>query len=83
MPVVCWAESKYSAPMNTIRHVNEPEPEYGTPPMSMDADLKGSFAAIQRAARQARLLAVQTGTDLIVFRQGQIVRVSPKDIDLS
>jgi hypothetical protein len=49
----------------------------------MNADLRGSYVAIQRAAQQARLLAVQTGTDLIVFRQGQIVRVSPKDIDLS
>ena len=49
----------------------------------MDADLRGSFVAIQRAAQQARRLAVQTGTDLIVFREGRIVRVSPANIDLS
>ncbi|MDO9278336.1 MAG: hypothetical protein Q7U05_07220 [Polaromonas sp.] len=66
--------------MNTSHHINEPEPDYGMPPMSMDADLKGSFAAIQRAALQARQLAVQTGTDLIVVRDGQLVRVSPKDV---
>ena len=70
-------------PMNTIQHVNEPEPDYGTPATTMDADLRGSYVAIQRAALQARLLAVQTGTDLIVFREGRIVRVSPKDLDLS
>lgn len=80
MRVVCWAESEFSAPMNTIRHVNQPEPDYGMPPMSMDADLKGSFAAIQRAAQQARQLAVQTGTDLIVVRNGQLVRVSLEDV---
>jgi len=71
------------APMNTIRHVNEPEPDYGMPPMSMDADLRGSYVAIQRAALQARQLAVQTGTDLIVVRDGQLVRVSPADVNLS
>jgi len=69
--------------MKTIRHVNKPEPDYGIPPTTMDADLRGSFAAIQRAALQARRLAVQTGTDLIVFRDGKLVRVSPEDIDLS
>ena len=66
--------------MNTIRHVNEPEPDYGMPPMSMDADLRGSYFAIQRAALQARQLAVQTGTDLIVVRDGKLVRVSPEDV---
>ncbi len=68
------------AHMNTIRHVNEPESDYGTPPTMMDADLRGSYFAIQRAALQARQLAVQTGTDLIVVRNGQLVRVSPEDV---
>jgi predicted ABC-type ATPase len=68
------------ATMNTSHHVNQPEPDHGMPPMSMDADLKGSFTAIQRAALQARRLAVQTGTDLIVVRDGQLVRVSPEDV---
>lgn len=66
--------------MNTFHHDNEQEPDYGMPPMTMDDDLRGSFAAIQRAALQARRLAVQTGTDLIVFRDGQLVRVSPGDL---
>ena len=66
--------------MNTSHHVNQPEPDYGMPPMSMDPDLRGSYVAIQRAALQARQLAVQTGTDLIVVRDGKLVRVSPEDV---
>ena len=69
--------------MNTLHHVNEPEPVYGIPPTTMDADLRGSFFAIQRAALQARQLAAQTGTDLIVYRDGQLVRVSPEDVHRS
>ena len=33
--------------------------------------------AIQRAANRARQVAQQTGTDLIVVRSGQLVRVRP------
>jgi predicted ABC-type ATPase len=43
-----------------------------------DADLKGSLAAIRRAANRARQVAQQTGTDLIVMRGGQVTRVSPR-----
>lgn len=42
-----------------------------------NADLRGSWQALQRAARRARELAVQTGTELIVSRGGAIERIKP------
>lgn len=36
-----------------------------------DPDLRSSLAALQRAARAARELAIQTGTDLIIGKNGQ------------
>lgn len=59
-------------------HVNESVPRYGQMPSDADADLKGSLTAIRRAALRARLVAQQTGTDLIVVREDQVVRVSPQ-----
>lgn len=41
------------------------------------ADLRGSWQALQRAARRARELAAQTGTELIVSRNGVIERIRP------
>ncbi|MDY0071396.1 MAG: hypothetical protein RBR77_01950 [Thauera sp.] len=41
------------------------------------ADLRGSWQALQRAARRARELAAQTGTELIVSRGGVIERIRP------
>ena len=38
----------------------------------------GALHALQRAAIRARQVARQTGTDLIVVRSGQVVRVSPQ-----
>lgn len=43
-----------------------------------NADLRGSWQAIQRAAQRARELAAQTGTDLIVNRGGVIERIRPQ-----
>lgn len=63
--------------MTTPKDVNEPRAAYGELPASADADLKGSMAAIRRAATRARQVAQQTGTDLIVVRGGRITRVSP------
>ena len=40
-----------------------------------NADLRGSWQAIQRAAQRARELAAQTGTELIVSRGGVIERI--------
>ena len=42
-----------------------------------NADLRGSWLALQRAALRARELAAQTGTELIVSRCGVIERIKP------
>jgi hypothetical protein len=42
------------------------------------ADLRGSWQALQRAARRARELAAQTGTELVVSRNGVIERIKPQ-----
>ena len=38
--------------------------------------LAGSLAAIHRAARSARELAVRTNTAIVIWRDGKIVRVT-------
>lgn len=62
--------------MTTPHQVNEPAPTYGQDATRMNADFKGAQAAIRRAAQRARQVAQQTGTDLIVIRAGQVVRLS-------
>lgn len=42
------------------------------------ADLRGSWPALQRAAQRARELAAQTGTELIVMRDGVLQRIRPR-----
>lgn len=72
--------------MSTPQHANEPaaayapvpEPFPGPLPAGVDADIQGSWAAMRRAAQRARQVAQQTGTDLIVLRAGQVVRVAPQ-----
>lgn len=64
--------------MTTSRQANQPVPHDGQLPPGADADLRGSLLAIRRAALRARQVAQQTGTDLIVVRSGQVVRVPPK-----
>jgi predicted ABC-type ATPase len=66
-------------PMTSPNDVNEPQPPYGDWPPGTDPYLKGSLDALRRAALRARELARQTGTDLVVMRDGRIVRVSPRD----
>jgi len=39
--------------------------------------IPGASAAMRRAAERARQIAQQTGTDLIVVRNGQVVRAAP------
>ena len=46
-----------------------------------DKDLAASADALRRAALQARELARQTGTGLAVDRDGEVVIVSPEDLD--
>jgi hypothetical protein len=62
--------------MTTPKHASEPVATYGHVPEN--ADVKGSLAAIKRAAVRAKQLAQQTGTDLIVMRAGKVVHVPPK-----
>ena len=63
--------------MTTPKHVNEPKPGNGEMPTRPDADTEGALNALRRAAVRARQIAEQTGTDLIVVRAGQVVRVPP------
>lgn len=64
--------------MTKLKHVNETVAVDGSLPDSSNADLKGSWAAIRRAAQRAQQVAQQTGTDLIVMRAGQVVCVAPQ-----
>lgn len=41
-----------------------------------DPDLRGSLAAMRRAATLARQTAIQTDTEIIVVRDGKPVRIS-------
>lgn len=43
-----------------------------------DADLRLSRQAMQRAARRARELAMQTGTAIVVTQDGVIKQINPK-----
>jgi len=61
--------------MTTSHQANEPMPAYEPGAKDAHADFKGAQAAIRRAAQRARQVAQQTGTDLIVVRAGQVVRV--------
>ena len=61
-----------------------PEPFFDTVPAPLPAlpagmkgDIAGSVEAMRRAARRARKVAQQTDTDLIVLRNGCVVRVHP------
>lgn len=63
--------------MTFPKPANEPLAPYEPLPASANADIRGSWTAIRRAAQRARRVAQQTGTDLIVVRAGQVVRVAP------
>ena len=65
--------------MTTPKHLNQPAPHLDEKLPDADSDLKGSLHAIRRAALRARQVAQQTGTDLIVVRSGQVVRVRPEN----
>lgn len=45
-----------------------------------DPDLRASVAAMQRAAVIARHTAIQTNTDLVIMKNGQLLRVSPDEL---
>ena len=45
-----------------------------------DPDIRGSVAAMNRAAQSARKIAIQTNTDLIIMKNNTIVRISPEEL---
>jgi predicted ABC-type ATPase len=70
-----WSDKAMVSP----KDAKEPLAPYGELPANFPAELKGSLAALRRAAQRARQVALQTGTDLIVVRDGRIVRVNPAE----
>lgn len=73
--LIDWSGNPLTAP----GRVREPKAAYGDWPADADPYLRGSLDALRRAGQRARELARQTGTDLIVMKDGRIVRVSPRD----
>ena len=73
--LIDWSGNPLTAP----GRVREPKAADGDWPADADPYLRGSLDALRRAGQRARELARQTGTDLIVMRDGRIVRVSPRD----
>ena len=71
--LIDWSERAMTPP----KDADEPPPVFRGLPADADAALKGSFAALRRAALRAREVARQTGTDLVVVRDGRIVCISP------
>lgn len=45
-----------------------------------DPDLRTSLAALRRAAHLARETAIRTGTSLIVFKDGKLIRISAQTL---
>ena len=48
--------------------------------LAKNPDLVNSLVAMRRAARMARELAVRTGTDIVVRRDGKKVRVTAEEL---
>jgi hypothetical protein len=42
--------------------------------------ISGALAALQRAAQDARRIAIQTGTELIIMRNGKLCLLPPDEI---
>lgn len=45
-----------------------------------DPDLRSSMQAMRRAAELARKTAIQTGTHLVVVRDGKVQRISAEEL---
>lgn len=54
-----------------------------TQPIScaLDSDLRLSEEALRRAAKRARIIARQTGTNLVYCYHGEVLRISPEEQD--
>mgnify|MGYP000886314201 CR=1 FL=1 len=64
--------------MTASHKASEPSAAYFVQPAGVDSNLKGATDAMRRAALRARQVAEQTGTCLVVSRQGEVVRVPPQ-----
>ncbi len=47
-----------------------------------DADMQGALAALLRAAKRAREIARQTGTAIVVMRDGKLIEEKCDDIQV-
>jgi hypothetical protein len=45
-----------------------------------DPILRGSLDALRRAAAMARQIAIQTGTELVISKDGKVVRISADEL---
>ena len=45
-----------------------------------DPDLRAALGALKRASLLARKIAIQTGTNLVIFKNGQLIRISAKEL---
>jgi hypothetical protein len=45
-----------------------------------DPLLRASFDALRRAAAMARQIAIQTGTELVISRDGKVVRIPADEL---
>ncbi len=43
-------------------------------------EMRASLTALRRAAAMARQIAIQTGTDLVIFKDGKIVKVPAEQL---
>lgn len=48
---------------------------------ALDSDLRLSEEALRRAAKRARIVARQTGTNLVYCYHGEVLRISPDEQD--
>ena len=74
--LVDWSEM----PSKNIPEVREPQRGYADTPVGAPPQHEAYLAALQRAARHARTVAEQTGTDLVIARHGLVIRISPKQL---
>ena len=49
-------------------------------PKARHADMRGSLAAMRRAAELARQTAIQTNTAIVLVRDGKLVRVTAAEL---
>ena len=45
-----------------------------------DPDLRASLGALRRAAQQARKIAIQTETNLVIVKDGRMQRISADEL---